>query len=479
VTEDHYRFLFCIPTTQLSGGVKIILSLTDLLVESGHDVDLFSYANAPEWCKPRSRLLAEKDLSSVDMSDYDFVVVSNAMFIPMVLPLLRSARCVFLAQDYESFHHSTEPRFESFLAESPAFRSLYMLPVPIIAISKPIIDIIREQTGKRAHLMPAAINKERFHRRPRPAAGPRKRVLLVGNYLMPYKGMRDALDAIEMLSNEIPVELVLVTQEERGRKLFDRYSFAKEVHFCPAESEVPEIIASCDVYCCSSWYEGLGLPALEAFLCGIPVVSTRTIGVGDYAEDGVNLLLANPNDPRDIRDKVRTVLTDDALAQRLVEGGLTTMDGRYEWSTTRDSFLNAIAEIDATYDGAGPVDREEMQAVLNDLEREGSLTPIETYRAFQHLDEQLTRISKEIDGSATDRQIVELKDVRDRLAHYVTNDRTQYYSAFKARYDFCLLLIELAGTPDGIHIQRLLHPQAGTSAATNAASLTEFRYTQP
>ena len=72
MTDPRYRFLFCIPTTQLSGGVKIILSLTDMLVDDGHDVDLFSYANAPEWCSPKANLIPEKDLATVDMNRYDF-----------------------------------------------------------------------------------------------------------------------------------------------------------------------------------------------------------------------------------------------------------------------------------------------------------------------------------------------------------------------------------------------------------------------
>lgn len=458
--------------------MKTFLSLTDMLVDDGHDVDLFSYANSPDWCSPKANLIPEKDLSAVDMSRYDFVVVSNAVFIPMVLPLLTSARCVFLAQDYESFHHAVEPTYESFLAESESFKSLYSLPVPIIATAKPIARLIEERIGKRAYVIPLAINKERFKPKQREPSA-RKRILLVGNYLMPYKGMRDGLDAIEMLQREMEIELVLVTQEERGRRLFDKYTFPKEIHFCPAESEIPDIIASCDAYCCTSWYEGLGLPALEAFCCGVPVVSTRTIGVDDYGEDGVNLLLANPNDPNDLRDKLIRLLTDEGLASRLVEGGFSTINGRYDWEETHDGFMTAIADIDSNYAGAGPVDQIEMRRRLEDLEREGSLTPIETYRDFQRLAAQLTSISEKIGSApATPDQISALAVIRDTLAPYTMNQRAQYYSAFKAKYDLCLLMLELAGTPEEIHIPRLLNPQPGASAATNAAPLTEFRYTQ-
>ena len=480
MTDKHYRFLFCVPTTQLSGGVKVIFALTDRLVEAGHEVDLFSYANAPEWYNQKARLVQAKDLSNVDMTRYDFVVVSNAVFIPMVLPLLGSARCVFLAQDYESFHHATDTTYESFLAESPAFKALYSLPVPIISISRPIARLIQDRIGKTAYYLPVGLDKNVFRRQAHVTSGDLKRVLLVGNYLMPYKGMRDGLDALESLSSDIPVELVLITQEERGRKLFDSYSFPKEVHFCPAETDVPGIIASCDAYCCTSWYEGLGLPALESFCCGTPVVSTRTLGVDDYAEDGKNLLLANPNDPDDLRDKLHRLLTDSALADRLVRGGFETMDGRYEWEISLGAFMSAITDIDTTYSGSGELDVPLLERMLEELEREGSLTPIETYREFHRLDQELSRVADELaEDVPVNGQIHDLTAIRDDLKQYVTNSRTQYYSAFKAKYDLCLLLIELAGSPDRVHIRRLLHPQRGATAGTNATALTEVRYTQP
>lgn len=480
MTDKRFRFLFCVPTTQLSGGVKVIFSLTDLLVAAGHDVDLFSYANHPEWYKPEANLVEAKDLTDVDMSRYDFVVVSNAVFIPMVLPLLGQARCVFLAQDYESFHHAVDTKFESFLAESPAFKALYELPVPIVAISRPIARLIKERTGKDSYYMPVGLNKEIFRPQTHAPSRDRKRVLMVGNYLMPYKGMRDGFKALEDLNAQIPVELVLITQEERGRRLFDSYSFPKEIHFCPTEKDVPGIIASCDAYCCTSWYEGLGLPALEAFCCGTPAVSTRTIGVDDYAEHGVNLLLANPNDPDDLRDKLHRVLTDSRLRERLVEGGFQTVAHRYDWSQSLASFLSAIRDIDATYEGAGELDLEALEQSLVDLEREGSLTPIETYREFHRLSDRLSKIAGEISATPpTKAQIWELESIRDSLKSYVSNERAQYYAAFKAKYDLCLLLLALAVTPDRVHIPRLIRPLEGAPAATNATALTEIRYTEP
>src|SRR4051794_9352697 len=306
------RFLFCLPTSQVGGGVKVVLELADRLVDGGEDVDVFSYAGPPAWRTPRARFLPTRDLEAVDFGAYDVVVAANAVLVPLLLPRLGTARCVFLAQDYESFHHASGSDYADFIAETPEMAALYRLLVPIVATSRPLVEIIAARTGRTPRYMPVGVDKTVFREQPRrePDPGARRRVLLVGNYLMPYKGMADARAALEQVDAEIPVELVVVTQEHRGRSFFDACPYPVELHFCPTDADVPGIMGSCDVYCCASWYEGLGLPAIEAFHCGTPVVSTRTLGVAEYARDGENLLLAEPAAPDDLAAKLRAVLGD-------------------------------------------------------------------------------------------------------------------------------------------------------------------------
>jgi glycosyltransferase involved in cell wall biosynthesis len=478
------RFLFCVPTSQLSGGVKVVLQLTDRLVAAGHAVDLFSYAGPPTWHEPAARFLDADDITDVDMAAYDFVVVTNAMFIPIVLPRLGHARCVFLAQDYESFHHAQGEGYEDFMAETPAMAALYRLPVPIVTISRPLVEVIRERSGREPHYAPVGIDKDVFSEQPRRSRDPsaRRRILLIGNYLMPYKGMSDGLEALRQLSEEIDVELVLITQEHRGREFFARCSYPVELHFCPAEIDVPPIIGSCDVYCCTSWYEGLGLPAIEAFHCGTPVVSTRTIGVGDYAQDGVNLLLAGPNAPDDLAAKLRAVLSDDALAERLRAGGLATARSRFDWADCAERFLRAIEDLDRTRPGPGDVDPAMLDGLLADLEREGGHTPIAVFHRFEMLAAELAGIEDALrDGDPPQPgQLARLATVRDGLAEHLYNPHAQYHSAFRAAHDRCCLLLELAGSPDTLHyVPLMVGRDRQTRPRSHAPALTERRYTNP
>ena len=473
------RLLFCLPTTALSGGVKVVFEIANRLADAHESVHLFSFAGPPRWCTLRAPLVPARDLEQADLPSYDFVLVSNAFLLPVVLPLLGAARAIFFCQDYESFHHADGPTYDDFMAESGTFAKLYRLPVPIIATSRAVQGLIRERIGKDSIHVPIGIDKTVFSPQP---SGPRSpgpaRVLMVGNYLMPYKGMKDGLEALRRLSLEMPVQLVLVTQEKRGRQLFDDLPFPVEIHYCPIDTQMPGILSTCDAYCCTSWYEGFGLPALEAFACGLPVVSTRTYGVSDYGNDGMNLLLARPNDPGDLHAKLAALLRDQALRDRLRRGGFDTVRSAYDWDESIQRFRAAIAEIDRTYRGAGTVDASAMRSLLSDLEEEGSLTPVAIFREFQALAAELRGLLRRLgeDDRRSAASFERLSALRDAFGRRIGNPRAQYYDAFKSRYDLCRLVLALADSDRlGDTIDRLLHPEEAREDRAHP-SFSETRY---
>jgi len=472
------RLLFCLPTTALSGGVKVIFELANHLGEDGTQVDVFSFAGAPTWFGLRARLLDTRDLATVDFDAYDFVVVSNAFFVPLVLPRVRRAVVILLCQDYESFHHARGERtYADFTTPSPAFDDIYRLNIPLVAISRPVADLLKQHTGRSAYYLPMAIDQTIFRPLPRKAASRRKRILLVGNYLMPYKGMSDGLAALRMLAAEMPVELVIATQERRSRAFFDDLSFPVELHFCPEEAAMPEIMASCDVYCCTSWYEGLGLPALECFCCGVPVVSTRTYGVMDYGVDEENLLLARPNDPGDLCRQLRRVLQDTSLADRLRDGGTRTVASAYDWPTSVRRFKEILGQIGHSYAGAGVVSAAAMEALLARLEQAGALTPIEVFRRYEDLAAELDVVIRGLlDEGPTVTAFESVRRLRDEFRVYLEHEGTQYYSAFRAKYDFCGLLLSLRASDRFVDYLSLVLEQSHERAAHTPATLSEIRY---
>lgn len=74
------------------------------------------------------------------------------------------------------------------------------------------------------------------------------------------------------------------------------------------------------LYVLPSFYEGFGLPALEAFACGIPVCAARSSSLPEVCGEG-NAVFFNPHDPADMAQKVASVYTDRAKMEELAARG--------------------------------------------------------------------------------------------------------------------------------------------------------------
>ena len=96
------------------------------------------------------------------------------------------------------------------------------------------------------------------------------------------------------------------------------------------------------VYCQPSFYEGFGLPVLEAFACGTPVVVAKTQALVEIAEGAA--LLANPGDVNDIADKITEVINNNGLREKMIKAGAKKVE-KYSWSKTAQKTLSVYSEI--------------------------------------------------------------------------------------------------------------------------------------
>lgn len=93
------------------------------------------------------------------------------------------------------------------------------------------------------------------------------------------------------------------------------------------QEEIPDFMARGDVFClpCKRASDGDidGLPQLlmEAMACGLPVVSTRLVGIPDLVQDGESGLLVDPDRPEALADALESLARDPEFAERLASAG--------------------------------------------------------------------------------------------------------------------------------------------------------------
>jgi phenylacetate-CoA ligase len=86
------------------------------------------------------------------------------------------------------------------------------------------------------------------------------------------------------------------------------------------------------------------LSILEAFACGLPVVSTNVGGVSTILSDGVHGLLAPDNDAESVAACIIELVEQPDRARRLAAAGRDSC-ARYEWRQVREAWLTAYRQL--------------------------------------------------------------------------------------------------------------------------------------
>jgi glycosyltransferase involved in cell wall biosynthesis len=172
-------------------------------------------------------------------------------------------------------------------------------------------------------------------------------VVAVGN-LYPVKGHRYLLEALAHLGPRHPeLHVAIAGRGELDAPLRAR---ARELqvdgrfHLLGLRSDIPNVLASADVFVLPSLSEGLPLALLEAMLAGRPVVATSVGEVPIVLDGGRAGLLVHPEDAPGLATAVSSLLSDPALARRVSAAALKRATERYTLDAMMEGYLALYAK---------------------------------------------------------------------------------------------------------------------------------------
>lgn len=357
------RLTFLLSSLRLSGGVMVIVENANRLVQRGHQVTMIAPNGTldPEIqrallpsvtiIQPGQKIGDRQPglLTKIRLAwglarstpPSDFIISTHTPTTAstwIASRLLKRGVPVWFYQDYiEMFDDRPVERW--LLRHALGWHRLALVVSQVLkdelaAFRPGEIVVVSEGLSHTEHFKPAPLQA-----RTGEEAG-RRIVMYLGD-MRPRKGLLDFLAAVQIVHRQIPdLYLWITSKEPCDLQTEVPYRFI----FRPEVPELADLYAQCDLFVSASWYEGFGLPPLEAMACGAPVVLTDSRGVREYARPGVNCLMTPPQDPPALARAMLEVLTDPEMEQVLRQNGPPTA-AEFTWERAAERIEQALLQI--------------------------------------------------------------------------------------------------------------------------------------
>jgi glycosyltransferase involved in cell wall biosynthesis len=337
------KITFVLPGLNLSGGVRVVVIYAQLLIQMGHVIQIIApspkesshieklrcWLKGRGWPSDRKQPASHLDGSGLDykildlhrpvvdadVPDADVVIATwweTAEWVDALGPS-KGAKVYFI-QHHEVFDFLPQERV----------RATYGFRMHKIVVAKWLQRLIQQEYGDEAgDLVPNSVDHGQFFAERRG----KQNVPTVGlSYSATFfKGVDVSLAVLERLRRNWP-ELKVLSFGSSVQVASLKLPVDCKFYFCPAQDQIRNIYARCDVWLTASRSEGFNLPAMEAMACRTPVVSTRTGWPEEAIKSHYNGVLADVDDVDGLTRGVEWILSlDDADWRKISENAFATV----------------------------------------------------------------------------------------------------------------------------------------------------------
>ncbi|MEK7508456.1 MAG: glycosyltransferase family 1 protein [Patescibacteria group bacterium] len=104
-------------------------------------------------------------------------------------------------------------------------------------------------------------------------------------------------------------------------------------------ADVPVLMSAAIAFIFPSFYEGFGIPILEAQACGLPVITSNLASCPEVAHTAA--ILVNPYRPAEIAQAMNEIVSSEKLASQLKEAGLNRVK-EFGWNKAAEAIWQAL-----------------------------------------------------------------------------------------------------------------------------------------
>ena len=234
-------------------------------------------------------------------------------------------------------------------------RRIQNLSGVVLANATPIRDALISEdrfAPEKLRVIHNGVDTEKFQRAQRdrarlfPDVGNEMLVVLVGNMHSDVKGHPWLIAAAPTVVREFPEVRFVFAGDGELRPTFAaqvaQLGLEDRFKFLGRRSDIPEVLASCDLAVLPSRAEGLPNAVLEYMAAGLPTIASRVGGTAELIQDGVTGLLVSAEDANALAGALLQFLRDPEQARQIAKNG-------QRFAVENFSFERLIREIDELY----------------------------------------------------------------------------------------------------------------------------------
>jgi len=195
----------------------------------------------------------------------------------------------------------------------------------------------------RIHVVPLGVDTELF--RPR-TTRLRGRIIAIASADVPLKGVSHLLHAVARLRADHELDVQLVSKLDPNgptEKLIAELGISDIVTISSglADEELATLLASAEIACIPSLYEGFSLPAVEAMASGTPIVASRAGALPEVlGADDDCARLVTPGDVGELTAVLGELLGSPAELARLGTNGRRRAEAVFSWESVAEQTVS-------------------------------------------------------------------------------------------------------------------------------------------
>lgn len=329
------RIAFILPGRGRSGGIRCTVIAANLLLVRGHKVRIFyakeSFTPKVIFNKALNKFMHRNCHDWVEDFRGDVIAyddITESRFLPDEIIVSVGMWC---SSELSKIQHYVNPKVQYIHGLTPwmpeVMDEALSLPFPKIAVSSQTARKIESyDVNASVKIIHNGIDSAEYY----PGVDKSFRNGIGTIYSShPAKDPETVLRVLAELRKDMPdVRHYIFGSGRRPTRIpktdYKRYPSVEDARYRYSYSKVWLLMSSS---------EGFPGPVLEAMACGCAVVSTDCGGVRDIVIDGENGFIVEIGNVKQIVDKVKLLLRDEELRQRISESGLETVK-RFSWDAS-------------------------------------------------------------------------------------------------------------------------------------------------